>query len=307
MRTLTLLMFVAASLSGDDFKLPAGCMAPGLGAIATLPDTFASCGNVGSESNGTPATGAKALEDTAKNNFCADATKPVTIDFKTLRAMQAPAEAKKAALATSRKPIEGFFSFKGGIIGEGTVVRLMALIKDAHISDCRAKSTTKGEAVNCHQLGIDHNDFHVPLMDPGKPQDHDECNSVTAEISPHFRPEAWKTIDLQTPTENAVRITGPLFFDDSHDVCAIDPKTGKMAGSPARSSLWEIHPVYSIEVCVNDTAAKCKVASSDPKMWVPYHIWVGNHLDRTTASGKLQRDSCNLAVSEGGGPGAAEK
>jgi hypothetical protein len=41
-----------------------------------------------------------------------------------------------------------------------------------------------------------------------------------------------------------VRLKGQLFFDASHVPC----RPGKPV-NPARSSVWEIHPIYSVDVC----------------------------------------------------------
>lgn len=293
MRCLTLLLIAAAFSFAED---PV-CTSPSLGIIATKPDPFRSCGAGGSGGNGKPATAAEVLEAHAKNNLCADMTHPVDVDFATLRDMEAPAEKFKPKLADrlhpSRQRLIRFYPFNGTKIGEGTVVRIVARIKDAHVSDCGGGMM--GEVVNCHQLGVDKNDFHVPLMDPAKPDDTDECNSVTAEISPHYRPKAWADIDMKTPTGNPVRITGPLFFDNSHEVCKLNPATHKLEGQPPlRSSLWEIHPVYAIEVCANQDAAECDI--DDNSAWMPYDEWIGSHVADTTASGQTARMSCEKAT-----------
>jgi len=50
------------------------------------------------------------------------------------------------------------------------------------------------------------------------------------------------------------RFTGQLFFDASHKPC----RNGR--GSPKRSTLWEIHPVYGVEICI-DPNMQCTVDS----------------------------------------------
>jgi len=147
-------------LSADDFKLPPDCTLP-FDNIATKPGPAAICGFDGSGTGGAALTPDKVLEDHAKNNFCADVS--------------------------------------GKKIGEGNVVRLLAFVKEAHISDCEA-----GEDVNCKTKGVPNNDFHIPLVNPTEPTARNlpECTSITAEMSPHFRP---------------VRVTGQLFYDNSHE------------------------------------------------------------------------------------------
>src|SRR5262249_2530159 len=84
-----------------------------------------------------------------------------------------------------------------------------------------------------------------------------ECASATAEIIPHFRLPLWDRFDTDACTSShvtnplpvkglRVRITGQLFFDGSHKPA---PCSGPPGGhDPLRRSVWEIHPVYKIEV-----------------------------------------------------------
>jgi hypothetical protein len=120
----------------------------------------------------------------------------------------------------------------------GVVVRVVARMVDAHVSDC--SSGTHGEAVNCDLLGVDRNDLHIVLMPPDDPE-ADECESITAEIIPHFRPEAWAMLDMKTPVDNPVRVTGQLFYDNAHAKC-----TAGSHPNPKRRTVWEIHPVYQL-------------------------------------------------------------
>ena len=124
----------------------------------------------------------------------------------------------------------------------------------------------KGESVNCSHPGEEDNDIHIDL---GQHSDDDSCTSITAEISPHFRPGAWFDIVDAAFGDRPLRFTGPLFFDASHVPC----KSGKHA-SPARASLWEIHPVYAIDVCQNIAKARC--LASDESAWIPLHRWRGD-------------------------------
>ena len=67
----------------------------------------------------------------------------------------------------------------------------------------------------------------------------------------------------ETPLgSNPVRIRGPLFFDASHVPCAPDKEA-----NPARLWLWEIHPVYAIDVCSETTIAACRI--DDESLWTP--------------------------------------
>ena len=93
---------------------------------------------------------------------------------------------------------------------------------------------------------------------------------MSAEMSPHFRPDSWFRLagtgsvrKRETPLgSNAVRIRGPLFFDASHVPC-----TGAAEANPARVSIWEIHPVYAIDICSETTIAACRI--DDESLWPP--------------------------------------
>jgi hypothetical protein len=59
-----------------------------------------------------------------------------------------------------------------------------------------------------------------------------------------------------------VRLTGQLFFDGSHGPC----RPGRPA-SPKRASVWEVHPIYRVDVCRNTTVSGCPV--HDESKWIP--------------------------------------
>jgi len=83
---------------------------------------------------------------------------------------------------------------------------------------------------------------------------------------PHLRPGIWnmdaltQVMDLQRP----VRVSGHLFFDGSHEPC----RNGTPVGSdPRRIAEWEIHPIYTFEVCTFDAVSKCD--PDKPSFWQP--------------------------------------
>jgi hypothetical protein len=71
-------------------------------------------------------------------------------------------------------------------------------------------------------------------------------------------------VDLKI--ERPVRITGPLFFDSSHQPC----RDGKRP-NPKRISVWEIHPIYQFEVCKNKALTACDVGNDS--QWIPLDQW----------------------------------
>ena len=161
-------------------------------------------------------------------------------------------------------------------IGEGSKVAFVGFVSAYEFAD-----THGGEDVNCNLNGDDTNDIHLTLRQtaglilkrPATLPDP-RCNSVSAEISSHFRPAAWNK--LASSASNSIfaarplRITGALTFDAEHKPCT----NGKPAtGSPVRISVWEIHPVYAVDVCKNTTLAKCK--ATDNTAWTPFDKFSG--------------------------------
>jgi hypothetical protein len=263
--------------SGSRFTLE--CAKVPFDDIATKPDPFRQCGNCGvvSADAKPEEVASKAAQSHAKNNFCADTSQITNVTVANLRDLESQA-AQKGLVETDipdRSQLTG--TLNGGAIGEGSVVRLVAWVQDAHLSDCKT-----GEEVNCETSGSAHNDVHIVLVDATSGgRDQDECTSVTAEMSPHFRPAAWTQLDKKIPTSNVIRVTGPLFFDNAHVPCAGVTRSSQDQ-APFRSSLWEVHPVYQFEVCVDSDATKCDIANDSE--WKPYDQWVQDPASQTAAT-----------------------
>jgi hypothetical protein len=208
-------------------------------------------------------------QNTAKNNFCANGS-PVEVTFRSFVGLQRAAEANKIPFGSDRTlPDERsslmniYTTSDGHRIGEGSLVHFVAFVVDAHYSN-----VSSGETVNCKLHGKEDNDIHIML---GLATNTPPCSTVTAEMSPHFRPVAWEQI-AEASLRMPVRISGQLFFDASHSPC----KNG--AGpNPQRVSLWEIHPVYNIDVCAKTTLAACSV--SDDSIWTPLDKWLSTNED----------------------------
>ncbi|MGC2194133.1 MAG: hypothetical protein WA628_05620 [Terriglobales bacterium] len=210
------------------------------------------------------------LQNAVKDNFCAgaDSKTPEAFTPQMLVDLQGqttiPSGFKKEP--SDRQPLVD--------LGEGKLVRMKAFLVEAHHADLGA-----GETVNCNGGTEAQNDIHMAM---GPTADAQECDSVSAEISPHYRPLSWNEIGhyerynkstrkytpdpamaarLQT---HAYRITGQLFFDASHKVCPCG-----IACTPVRASLWEIHPVYAIDVCRSGTTCD-ENKDSD---WLAFDTW----------------------------------
>lgn len=243
------------------------------------------CGTEGSAKSNNATERARQAQNRAKNQFDATGT-PVPIlitDFDRLE--KATVRARKCAannmdnchrvdltgeLPSDRAQLKDLATTKAGApVGEGTVVVLEAKVLGSHYSNTKynhySNGSGQGESVNCKGVPslkgsseIDRNDIHIELVAPGVT---DHCLSVTAEISPHFRPASWRrfhnmksggpgdNVNVEAKSVNfsklkMVRLTGPLFYDASHEPCS----PGHTNVSPKRRSLWEIHPVYELEV-----------------------------------------------------------
>ncbi len=203
-----------------------------------------SCGPDGKGAPNSP----QAMQNDAKNNFCASGA-PVDVDFDVLHQLQQVANTRvtfgsDASLPHDRTPLRSIPTTRGNI-GEGEVARMAAFIIDAHYSNVGS-----GESVNCKLTDKESNDIHIVLQENAG--ETDECKSATAEMSPHFRPDLWNPDILNEKDENVFgkkkhlfRFTGQLFFDASHSPCV-----NGAGRPPKRSAIWELHPVYNVEICI---------------------------------------------------------
>ena len=212
-------------------------------------------------------TGAEATQNKAKNNFCAAGTAaPITIDE--MKSLQNKVQQNKKinfgnprehplsatpGPVTSRAPLIA--------LGEGKLRTLEGFIMIARQEG--------GEGVNCGNNVVNHplfHDIHISIVGAKEDIHGDECDSVVVEMSPHHRPEVWnKSNLLKVAGRHAqVRVTGQLFFDSSHSPCQ---DGASVSGDPKRASLWEIHPIYKLDVC---DAADCSAAEK----WLSLDEWL---------------------------------
>jgi len=222
-----------------------------------------SCPATGNSNLSTDAGMRQAAQNQAKNNFCA-ANTPVNIDFDVLHQLQQEAAKVTTFGSDGNLPEDRSvlrqLPTKVGKIGEGTAVRIVAFVINAHPSNVGS-----GESVNCKEKPAESNDIHI-VLGQNSNQD-DECSSVTAEMSPHFRPDSWTPDNMNQNNARLFRFTGQLFFDASHKPC-----TGSTGPNPKRSSLWEVHPVYAVEIC-GDSRNSCTV--DNDQNWISLSDFVG--------------------------------
>lgn len=223
-------------------------------------------------------------QNAAKNNFIARGT-PVALSFADFTRLQQASERQIKASGIvlqgkypeDRTRLRSLIKVRGKPIGEGSVVSLEAYVFNANYANTKYSkladgTPARGEAVDCDNPELDWNDIHIALSPSANPKT-DQCTTVTAEISPHYRPAVWSRFhdaqnqDIETlipgllkqqVVENQtagahplrLRLTGPLFYDASHRPCVFSAGKVSERHSPERRSIWEIHPIYRIEVYV---------------------------------------------------------
>jgi len=243
-------MLVCGTALGQTFD--PGCPLP----FADIQERHAIDEQCGIEGQGSAAS---ELQNRAKNNFCATGD-PATVTLFTLRKVQQIVEQAHPQLwdifhlPADRAIFRDLHTTSDDkLIGEGSLVRFVAFIIEAHPSG--------KENVNCNRPGgKEFYDAHVTV---GKKKTDDPCDGIVVETSPHFRPETWDA-NVLNHIPRPVRFTGQLFFDAGHKPC---PEV------PPRFSLWEIHPIYAIDVCKNKSLSGCPV--DDEEKWKPLHEWLG--------------------------------
>ena len=259
-------------------KFTSTCNPFGAAAVAHSVDN--TCGMTGDATS----AGDKA-QDSQKNDLCAKGPARM-ITIKDLTALQKAVDATGVDYGGEHgtKPHAGppadrstlFTKLPSGSAKEGDLVSFIGYIAEA--------KPGSSETVDCHCAVPDAIDVHIAVADhlltlPEAPatataaekqkatSDRDALlctNSFVVETIPHKRPAALEltAIDPIRAKKSIVKITGPLFFDGSHRPCQGSiPGTG----DPSRITVFEIHPVYDIEVCSQTTMAQCTSTSTNWK------------------------------------------
>ncbi|MBV8811302.1 MAG: hypothetical protein JO033_21750 [Acidobacteriaceae bacterium] len=206
--------------------------------------------------------GPEAQQNRAKNNFCASGDLQLLTgkDFQKLQEqVDADPSIPFGDKDSGTRP-KGPAQDRGPLqkLGEGKLVSLQGYVLSA--------KQEGAESVNCQNTVPDkpaYHDIHIELVD--KASETDECAGIVAEMIPHHRPANWRVDNVQqlAKSHTEVRVTGQLFFDSSHFPC----KNGQAVGeNPKRISLWEIHPIYKIDVCSGDCTGTGQ--------WIPLDQWL---------------------------------
>lgn len=235
------------------------------------------CGNTGCFKGA-----ANDKQNAMKNNFCAPVTKLTTVTLKTFgdlgNASTNEPSIPKGEPPPSRAKLANIITVGNGAkLGEGKTVTFVGYVLDARHSNVDKDEPLKkgnGESVQCNLLGCAYNDIHITLAED--PNEKAFCNTIVAEIIPHYRPPAWDLFDSPDYAaflkNHPVKISGQLFFDGSHVPCTSEGKAGfnpiTKHDDFERLALWEIHPIYAIDVCKHTQKSQCR--ASDPSAWFPF-------------------------------------
>jgi hypothetical protein len=262
------------------------------------------CGN-----SGCFKSAANDKQNAQKNNFCAPtgSVAPVTLaTFSQLNdASNNEPSIPKGDPPQSRAKLMNIIKLGDGKrLGEGKTVSFVGYVLDAHHSNVdkdNPLTAGNGESVQCNLLGCAYNDIHITLAED--PNEKKLCNTIVAEIVPHYRPPAWDLFDSPDYVNffktHPVKIIGQLFFDGSHVPCTAE---GKAGNNPARDNakdferlaLWEIHPIYAIDLCKFTNKTKCDPANHNA--WLHFSelkTWLGLSAVRPTDRCQANTDDPN--------------
>jgi hypothetical protein len=265
------------------------------------------CGNTGCNKGA-----ANDEQNAQKNNLCAPASRLMPVTLQTFAklgdASTNEPSIPKGEPPPSRVRLRNIIRLdNGATLGEGKTVTFVGFVLDARHSNVdKDNPLTKGngESVQCNLLGCAYNDIHITLAED--PNEKAMCKTIVAEIIPHYRPPAWDLFDSPDYAAyfktHSVKISGQLFFDGSHVPCT---KDGKAGFNPARDNakdferlaLWEIHPIYAIDVCKHTAKSQCRAA--DKNAWFPFselqsrlHIVKVTPLERCKATTDDPKSAC---------------
>lgn len=267
------ILAVAASGFGQGFD--PGCPLPfeAIKAHHPIDDTCQARGDAPDPPAPASNDAAHALQNEAKNSFCRSGTAAL-VTFWSFSQLQKKLDQKvpvaahwnREHLPNDRSVLASLYTTtEGATVGEGSVVHLAGWLMKLRKGNA--------ESCNCEGTKKDETDMHLVLISSSDRENTPECSSVTAEISPHFRPDVWDGQELLAANAHPLRFTGQLFYDAAHRPCSGSPAQPG-ASAPARVSSWEIHPVYGIDVCKKRSLRSCK--ADDESAWTPLDKWPGD-------------------------------
>jgi len=219
---------------------------------AACQPSLSSCPAFGCETEGTP----HALVNEIKRNLPTSQT-PKNLTWEDITALQQDADStvgQDTPLDADARSRLHNLSVSSGRVSEGDLVQLAGfLVGNPH--------PNTGESVNCNLSGSPNNDFHIPFAsDP----DETPFQGIVVEMIPQNRPADWniKVLKRIEAARHMVLVKGQLMYDNMHRV---NPdQDDSLSGQPPRFSLFEIHPITSVAVCLK-TDTQCD--PSDRSAW----------------------------------------
>jgi hypothetical protein len=221
-------------------------------APAPCASSLATCPPKGCSSDPTHKIDSGSNEVKNVNNAELDSSSALDIDWNTIKELQEyVAETLRyptgfgTSLTKQQRAKLRTFPTSHGPIGEGTVVSLIGFVSET-INPTNPNPHAGGaESCNCDLTDDNEIDWHINL---GPSQSSDEYEGIVIEITPHHRLAGWSLDRIAQAGEQhtKLKVTGQLFFDNVHKIRRSFEENKR--GNPARFSLWEIHPIRSIEV-----------------------------------------------------------
>jgi hypothetical protein len=143
-------------------------------------------------------------------------------------------------------------------VSEGDLVELRGFV----IQDSPRPKPAGPESVNCRLTKAENNDIHIPIVEDAEDQ---EFAAIVVEMIPQDRPDGWNSKKLKKAAkeDRPVIVRGRLFYDNKH---LVNGDQDHDNGEPKRFSLWEIHPVSDLYVCIR-ADRKCGQTLAKPKDW----------------------------------------
>jgi hypothetical protein len=235
------LILVACRVEAARFQKECGLPYNARGKHHAIDDTCSKHGDIPANDTDVQQVAHREQND-LKNRLCAIAP-VITVTFTVFRELQDAVDDQvdrgafhygvRDVLPEDRGPLHNIQT-SAGSLSEGDLVELEAVL-------IQSKKGSSTESCNCGTQPVIDSDIHLAL---GKSRSAQDCEVVVAEMIPHWRPEVWHWTKLRDLEGTRVRIRGQLFFDASHHPCG--PQ--KSDSDPDRSTVWEIHPVYTMEV-----------------------------------------------------------
>ena len=222
----------------------------------TCARDLASCPMSGCEEEGSP----HALGNTIKRTVPQAGT-PIKLTFDDFSQLQDQATAKvgqnRDLTQELRDRLRGLnLASSSQTVSEGDLVELTGFL----IGLPNRPGPSGAESVNCRFTGVKNVDFHIPMAPNA---DDTEFAGIVVEMIPQDRNEGWTTKKLKRTARESrpVIVRGQLFYDNKHLVN--DNPDEVRPGHPKRFSLWEIHPVTTMLVCM----AQNKKCGTNSQKW----------------------------------------